>query len=227
MTHSLVCPNRTCLEASYLPSLTTAGKQEPWLAAIPPMGIKSHWENKKKCSNSPTKAEGLLGRKRPAAKSKSGDMAYLFFLGGGLKYVSTACLEGLGCAQDEGVPAALPPNLPSLLSLSFSPAIDRPGCDMVDQYSRDIKPAGCPPASASLSPLLFSLFSAGAAPRPPPACEPLTPTSEGPASTPHSPTAGGFREAESLESRERGEYGGAGKQLGGRGVSHAQVRWLG
>lgn len=65
-------------------------------------------------------------------------------------------------------PGCPPPNLPSLLSLSFSLAIDRPGCDMVDQYSRDIKPAGCLPASASLSPLLLFPFLSRSQPHPGP-----------------------------------------------------------
>lgn len=101
-------------------------------------------------------------------------------------------------------PGCPPPKLPSLLSLSFSLAIDRPGCDMVDQYSRDIKPAGCLPASASLSPLLLFLSFPEPHPGRPPPHVPLTSTSEGPAFTPYSPTAGAFRGAESLESQERG-----------------------
>lgn len=106
-------------------------------------------------------------------------------------------------------PSCPPPNLPSLLSL-FLAAIDRPGCDMVDQYSRDIKPAGWLPASASLS--LASLpFFPGAAPKPPPHV-PLTPTSGGGQPSPHTPllqeSLGGLR---AWRARRGGEYGEIGR----------------
>lgn len=70
------------LEASHLPSLTTVGKKEPWLAAILPVGIKS-LGNKKKCPNagrlnSPTETEGAPGEKESQSQRKWGDMAYLF-----------------------------------------------------------------------------------------------------------------------------------------------------
>lgn len=109
----------------------------------------------------------------------------------------------------------LPSPKPPRPSPSFSAAY-RPGCDMVDQYGRDIKPAGCLPAFASLSPLALLPFP-GAAPRPPTPRYPLpTPQRGQPPPLSPPPTAGELREAESLDSQEGGEYG-SGQGIDGDG----------
>lgn len=143
------------------------------------------------------------------------------FLGGGPAGVCPHSLPRRPrWAKDYRGPAALPQTSPPLTPSLSRLAIDR-GCDMVDQYGRDIKPAGCLPASASRSPLALLPFP-GAAPRPPtpryPSRMPLR--GQGPPSSPP-PTAGERREAESLDSQEGGEYG-SGQGIDGDGGHHGR-----
>lgn len=91
---------------------------------------------------------------------------------------------------------------------------------MVDQYGRDIKPAGWLPASASLSPRLPCFPF----PEPLHPQVPLTHTSEGPAPPSPPPTVGELREAESLDRQEEvsmgvgREYMEVGVILAGKGT---------
>lgn len=145
-----------------------------------PREVKSHQKQKRKwanlCLNYFTKA---ALRERASAKRKRGRTQQRASFGGAglLVHAPTACWGGPRWAQDYRGPAALPQTSPPLTPSLSRLAIDR-GCDMVDQYGRDIKPAGCLPASVSLSTCLASLSrSRTQAPHPQ---APLTHASVGP-----------------------------------------------
>ena len=118
----------------------------------------------------------------------------------------TACQGGPRWADDYRGPTALPPPSPPFSPPLSRLAIDRV-CDMVDQYGRDIKPAGCLPASASLSPRLPCFLFPEPHLGPPPPWTPYPHASEGPGPHPHHlPAAGELRETESLDNQRGGEY---------------------
>lgn len=100
-------------------------------------------------------AESLLPRRLSGKEGRTQegdgeDTTGPFWGGGSWNRPPAACQEGPRWAKDYRGPTALPQTSPPFSPSPSWLAIDRV-CDMVDQYGRDIKPAGCLPASASLS----------------------------------------------------------------------------
>lgn len=95
--------------------------------------------------------QGGFQGKRAALKRETGRTQPAPFWGGGQLEQTLAKPAAREGPRPRTIGVPLPsPNLPPFSPSPSWLAIDRV-CDMVDQYGRDIKPAGCLPASASLS----------------------------------------------------------------------------
>lgn len=172
-------------------------------------------------------AESLLPRRLSGKEGRTQegdgeDTTGPFWGGGSWNRPPAACQEGPRWAEDYRGPTALPQTSPPFSPSPSRLAIDRV-CDMVDQYGRDIKPAGCLPASASLSPPLALLPFPRAAPRPPTPMDPLPTPLRGQA--PHPVPAPYSGRGRAWTARRGGEYGGGQGSRWGWG-SHWQVRGL-
>ena len=135
----------------------TVNSPEPPIAKPPfPMPMretKSRQRQKEMCRSLVLKVfyQGGFQGKRAALERETGeDTTGPFWGGGSWNRPPTAYQEGPTWAKDYRGPTALPQTSPPFSPSPSLLAIDRV-CDMVDQYGRDIKPAGCLPASASLS----------------------------------------------------------------------------
>ena len=135
----------------------TANSPEPPIAKptfpMPMRETKSRQRQTEMCRSPVLKVfyQGGFQGKRATLKRETGkDTTGPFWGGGSWNRPPTAYQEGPTWAEDYRGPTALPQTSPPFSPSPSRLAIDRV-CDMVDQYGRDIKPAGCLPACLCLS----------------------------------------------------------------------------